>query len=250
MHKAAIGLILTASLAVRVTWLVQGSPIFDPIPTNVPSLAIVESAVALYSLLILACDMFTDDPAVHAQIVWHLFTLSACSLLHIYLLTFGSDLVPGSTLSSRRIDQNHLALLGLTLFLFLTTGTIRLGPEVFRERARLYNRAVTEKLKEVGEPIEPNVFGSGDSIIGSFMMASTFKMMRQVAMGEQIDLHELPVVSADMQAEPTTIALKPQVEHVESNVGPILSLVWEVTKPIWVVQVKGGFLHYSAPIPC
>lgn len=205
----------------------------------VTSLDIVETAVAAYSLILLTRVLFTDDFRLHAQLIWHIFVLSAFSLLHLYFVTFGPDLDRSSTLASPVADREHLISLFLSLSVLLSTGTIRLGPDAFRERSRLYDRAVTSKVKEVGESIDANVFGCGDSIIGSYMSLSTTKLMQQISAGEQIDLHELPVLPADLQTEPTTIALKPRILHGQSRMGPIMSLVWTVSRPIWVAQVKG-----------
>lgn len=181
--------------------------------------------------------MFAKDPRVHSRILWHLFILSVIGGLHEYFVTVGPSLL--LTTQPPDTDQAQLYSLALTVLILVATGTTRTGPEVFRERNRLYTPSITNKLKEVGEPVGHNVIGSGDSIIGSFLSLSTLTLMRQVSSSEQVDVHELPVVPASMQAEPTTLALKPRMDETSSRFGPIMSLIAEVVRPNRVLYLKG-----------
>jgi hypothetical protein len=138
----------------------------------------------------------------------------------------------------RQPDTNQLYSLLLTVLLVIAIGTIRTGPQVFRERHRLYTPAVTNKLKEVGEAVQSNVIGSGDSIIGSFMATSTFRLMRQISSYEQVDVHELPVLPANLQTEPTTIATDPRADNLVSRFGKTASLIKEIVRPNRILYLK------------
>lgn len=104
--------------------------------------------------------------------------------------------------SSRRLAIISLAVSLSATFLL---GTIPQGPERYRERSRLYNQAVAQKLKDDGgETFEGNVVGTGESILAWFFSIYMFKVVHKILQKDQVDLHELPVLPGNMQAEATT----------------------------------------------
>lgn len=108
--------------------------------------------------------------------------------------------------SSEPIDS-RLAIISLAVSFSVTfvLGTIPQGPERYRERSRLYNQAVGQKLKEDGgEKFEGNVVGTGGSILAWFFSIHMFREVYKILQRDQVDLHELPVLPGNMQAEATT----------------------------------------------
>lgn len=206
-------------------------------PVAVDLLALFDQLAApTYSLVLWVTLLFVRSPASHRRLVWHLFTISGLAAIHEYLFVIGPSLVLTGTRQST--DWSGVSSLSLVVLVCLASGTTRTGPEVFRERSRLYTPAVTNKLKEVGEPVNHNVIGSGDSILGSYFSLSTFRLMRQIYDHEQVDAHELPVVPASMQGEPTTIALEPQPEDSPSRLGHTWYLLFQVVRPNLILFLK------------
>lgn len=193
-------------------------------------------AAPVYCSLLWVTLLFVREPRVHGRILLHLFTVSVLSALHEYLCVIGPSLI--LTGKHHNLQRAEIYSLSLTILVIIAVGTTRTGPEVFRERHRLYTPAVTNKLEEVGGSVGPNVIGSGESIIGSFLSISTLKLMTQVSACEQIDVHELPVLPASMQTEPTTIAIKPRSNSVDSRLGVIISLLLEIVRPNRVLYLK------------
>lgn len=214
-------------------------------------------AAPVYSLILWIALVFVQESRVHSRLVWHLFIVSVLSAVHEYLFVIGPSLI--LTDKHYSPESTELYSLSLTVLTIIATGTIRTGPEVFRERHRLYTPAVTNKLKEVGESVQSNVIGSGDSVIGSFMSVSAFRLMRQVSACDQVDVHELPVLPASMQTEPTTIDIDPQSDDSVSRFGYIVSLIMEIVKPQRVLYMKrelssfrrgGAFTHLLRFLLC
>lgn len=130
------------------------------------------------------------------------FTTSAILSVQCYLTLVGMY----TTLQSLPIDP-RLAVIGLAVSLFATLllGTIPQGPARYRDRSRLYNQAVAQKLKDDGgEKFEGNVVGTGQSILGRIFSIHMFKVVYSILPRDQVDLHELPVLPGSMQAEATT----------------------------------------------
>lgn len=224
-----------ALLAVRLTPIVTTQLSIHPLSVVLPAL-FDRLAAPTYALVLWSALLFAQDPHVHSRVVWHLFVVSTFSTIHEYLYVTGPSLVlDGQHHSPYPIELYSLSLTVLTM---VTTGSVRTGPKVFRERQRLYTSAVTNKLKEAGEAVEPNVISSGDSIIGGFMSTSTFRLMRQVAVCDQVDVHELPVVPASMQTEPTTINLDPPIEDSSPRSGHIVDLVYQIVRSNLVLFLK------------
>jgi hypothetical protein len=123
------------------------------------------------------------------------------------------------TLSLVPIDS-RLAFISLAVSLTVTLilGTIAQGPGRYRERSRLYNQAVAEKLKEDGgENYEANVVGTGRSILGRFFSIHMFKVVYNIISKDQVDLHELPVLPGSMQAEGTTRHASESDKHSQTS---------------------------------
>lgn len=203
--------------------------------------------VPIYSLVVWVMLLFAQEPRSHNRLVWHLFVVSVLSGIREYLFVIGPSLILNN--KCHRPESTDLYLLSITALTIVATGTIRTGPEVFRKRHRLYTPAVTNKLKEVGESVQPNVFGSGDSIIGSFMSMSAFSLMRQVSACEQVDVHDLPVLPASMQTEPTIIAIEPRSDDSVSRFGKTISLIMELVKPHQLLYLKRELVHIRVNPP-
>lgn len=203
----------------------------------------VQLCAASYSLLLYVSLLMAHSPLSHARSTRHIFLLAAGSFVGDLFAAIGPWLGFGHS------DYSLIATQGLVadVLVFGTAGTLSTGPRFFRERGRLYNKAVADKLKEVHEPVEPNVIHSSESIIGRFLSISMLGLMRRVSEVDQIDLHELPVLPASMQSEPITIALDPSFRHERAHNGPIMSLILEVVRPNRVLYCKRKFPSPVSP---
>lgn len=131
-----------------------------------------------------------------------MFYMTAVLAVHDYLTLVGMY----TSLDLSPIDP-RLAGASLTISSTATLifGTLTQEPERYRDRTRLYNEAVAEKLKEIGgETFEGNVIGVGRSILGRFFSTHMFQAVNEIILRDQVDLHELRVLPGTMQAEATT----------------------------------------------
>jgi hypothetical protein len=118
------------------------------------------------------------------------------------------------------------------------TGTISTGPGRFRDLSSLYNKAVADKAAEGEHKVEANVLGSDRSIIGHFMGTHVTEMVQQVAQLDQVDLHELPVMPAHMQQQPSILESVSWKKQNTIRPTSASSLLWEVWGPQWLGWVK------------
>ena len=196
----------------------------------------VEAAVSFYSVLLLPLYTCVTTDRTHRRITYHLFATSSFSALHYYFDTQGQALA--LNYSSQAHWTGYYAL-ALAFIATLACGTIGLGPGRFREQSRVYNKAIADKVAELGETVEANVLGSGRSIIGGFLGFHITDMARHVISLEQVDLHELPVLPAAMQQQPSILESVSWTKRKSSWMSPTISLLWEVWGPQWLGWIKG-----------
>jgi hypothetical protein len=191
----------------------------------------VELASSIYLALLLPIYAFVRTSHAHAQVTCRVFTLSMFCAIHYYFNT------QGQVLAINYFLQPHwtgYVALGLACMTAVTSGSIRLGPGYFRDQGRLYNKAVAEKQAETEDFGQANVMGSGRSIIGHFMAFYMTDMVRHVASLDQVDLHQLPVLPAAMQQQPSIIESVAWRKQSGKWLSPTLSLLWEVWAPQWL----------------
>jgi hypothetical protein len=172
----------------------------------------------------------------HSQITYHLFSASSFFIIHHFFASQGQALALNHSLQAHWTEYYCLALAGA---IAAACGTISLGPGRYRELSRLYNKAVSDKFAETGATIEANVLGCGRSIIGHVMGFHVTDLVQYVSTLEQVDLHELPVMPAALQQEPSILKAVAWRKHRPTWLPPTLSLLWEVWGPQWLGWVKG-----------
>lgn len=197
--------------------------------------ASVEAAVSFYLVLLVPAYAWAKTDKAHSQITHNYFTTSFISVLHYYFSTLGQSLAIGYSLEPHW--TGYIAL-GFALVNTIASGTIGLGPGRFREQSLLYNKAVAERVAEIGKPVEANVLGSGRSIIGGFLGFHVGEMAQHVVTLEQVDLHELPVMPAVMQQQPSILDSVRWRTRPVKWLSPAVSLLWEIWGPQWYGWVK------------
>lgn len=198
----------------------------------------VEAAISFYLVLLLPFYACVKTDCAHSQITYHLFTASSFSILHYYFATQGQALAIGFSLKPHWTSYYALGLVCLST---VASGSIPLGPGRFREQSQLYNKAVAERVAEIGKAVTANVLGSGRSILGGFMGFHVGDMARHVVTLEQVDLHELPVVTGAMQQQPAILSSVTWNKQSKRWLIPTLSLLWEVWGPQWVGWLGGEY---------
>ena len=207
----------------------------------------VEAGIAFYSLMLLPIYLCVKTDWAHSQITYHLFTISSLSILHYYFATQGQALAINYFLEPHW--TRHYAL-AIGLVTATACGTISLGPGRFREQSKLYNKAVAEKVAEIGKPIEANVLGSGVSILGGFLGFHVGEMAQHVVTLDQVDLHELPVMPAAMQQQPSILDSVCWSTRRAKWLSPTAALLWEVWGPQWYGWLQSETLITCAPKSC
>jgi hypothetical protein len=195
----------------------------------------VEAGISFYSILLLPIYVGVKTDWAHSQITYHLFMLSSFSVLHYYFATQGQALAINYSLEPHWTRHYSLAI---GFIIAAVCGTISLGPGRFREQSKLYNKAVAEKVAEIGKPVEPNVLGSGRSILGGFLGFHIGEMAKHVVTLDQVDLHELPVMPAAMQQQPSILDSVRWSKRRAKWLSPTAALLWEVWGPQWFGWLK------------
>lgn len=199
----------------------------------------VEAAASFYLVTLLPFYARVQTDRAHGRVTGHIFTLSTVLAIHHYFTTQGQLLAINYSLNPHWTGYGALAFASIITIL---SGSIGLEPGHYRDQARLYNKAVAEKQAESGNPGVSNVLGSGRSIIGHFAGFHVTDMVRYVASLEQVDLHELPVLPAAMQQQPSIIESVTWRKQSGSWLSPTLSLLWEVWAPQWLGWTKSEAL--------
>ena len=204
----------------------------------------LEAGVSFYLLLLLPIYLHVKTDKAHSQITYHLFTISSLSILHYYFATQGQALAINYFLKPHWTHHCALAIGTVTV---VVCGTISLGPGRFQEQSKLYNKAVEEKVAEIGKPIEANVLGSGRSILGGFLGFHIGEMAQHVVTLDQVDLHELPVMPAAMQQQPSILDSVCWSKQRAKWLSPTAGLLWEVWGPQWFGWLQSEILTMCAP---
>lgn len=229
LHKAIIAITVVSICALQILRLVNFADHFTTLGTT--RLAI-EIAACFYLLLLTPFYAFTSTDRAHRQLTHHLFWVSMLLVLHYYFVISGPALAIGYT------GTTHWTMpyaLGLSTALVIACGTTSLGPGRYRERSRLYNKAISDKLREAGEVVESNVIGVEGSILGKFLSFPTTSMIRRVVSVDQVDLDELPVLPAWMQQQPAILeSIQWRGDRKSKWLGPTASLLLEVWGPQWL----------------
>lgn len=200
----------------------------------------VESAVSFYSVILLPIYACAKTSETHSRMTYHLFSLSSFATIHHYFASQGQALALEYHL---RPHWTKYYSLGFTALTALACVTIRLGPGRYRELSRLYNKAVSDKSAEASEAVEANVLGAGQSILGHLMSFHITDLAHRISPLEQVDLHELPVVPASMQQQPSILKAVYWRKTNTTWLPPTLSLLWEVWGPQWLGWVKGDVVR-------
>lgn len=172
-------------------------------PSVLEVFALATETVATSCALALGgCTLLSRDVGSYGTSLQTTFGLAGFLTVHYYVIIVGEYLSSGSSRHTLRLDVLALCITAITT---VVVGTSVQEPGRYRDRARVYNQAVAEKLKEIGgEPFEPNVMGSGYSIMGRFFSAYMLPVVFSIIPRDQVDLHELPVLVGDMQVETNT----------------------------------------------
>jgi hypothetical protein len=234
-HKALIIVCVTGS-AVFQSYRLAISPGTSGVNAfNLLQIA-TEAAISFYSVLLLPFYACVRSDRTHSRITYHLSCLASVSALHHYFASQGQSLAINYSLKPHWTEYYSLALACVTSAACVTIG---LGPGRYREMSRLYNRAVADKAAERSDIVRANVLGSGGSIIGYLMGSHTTDLAREVASLDQVDLHELPVVPAALQQQPSILKAVAWRKRDPKWLNPTVSLLWEVWGPQWLGWIKG-----------
>jgi hypothetical protein len=228
--------ILAAICALQVFRVVTIRDLFHTSSLAATKIA-VEIVTCSYLALLLPSYAYVSSTKAHRQMTFHFFWISIFLLLHNYFVTQGPVLVIGYT------DTPHWTTyyaLGLSVAFMIACGSVSLGPGRFRERSRLYNKAISDKLREAGEIVGPNVIGVDASVLGKFLAFPTTTMMRYVVSVDQVDLDELPALPASLQQQPSILdSVQWNSHRRKSWFGPTVSLLFEVWGPQWFAWLQG-----------
>lgn len=193
-----ISLILLVIEVYRVISCTRG----DAHDTHILMLAI-EAVTMAWAVLISLSLLLTRSIQTFGTSLQSVFTANLLLTIHFYIVVVSRDLVHADSTPTSSVT---LAVLGTALTTTVLIGTTRQEPGRYRDRSRIYNEAVAQKLKAIGgEAFESNVMASGQSIIGRFFSSHMFAVVFSITTKDQVDLHELPVLPGDMQAEPSTL---------------------------------------------
>ena len=196
----------------------------------------IEAAISFYSALLLPFYACVQSNCAHSQITYHLSCLASISTLHHYFASQGQSLAINYSLQPHWTEYYSLALAGVTS---IACVTIKLGPGQYQEMSRLYNKAVADKAAKESKFVKANFLGSGRSILSYLMGSHITKLAQEVASLDQVDLHELPVVPAAMQQQPSILRAVAWQKQDPKWLNPTVSLLWEVWGPQWLGWIKG-----------
>jgi hypothetical protein len=237
-HKALIIVCVTGSAVIQ-SYRLAISPSLSRMDTSDLLQICVEAAISFYSVLLLPFYACVRTDRAHSQITYHLFCLASISALHHYFASQGQSLAINYSLQPHWTEYYSLALACVTSVACIT---IELGPGRYREMSRLYNKAVADKAAEESDIVKANVLGSGGSIFGYLMGSHITNLAREVASLDQVDLHELPVLPAAMQQQPSILKAVAWRKRDTKWLNPTVSLLWEVWGPQWLGWIKGEVL--------
>jgi len=129
-------------------------------PLNAWSLVrlIVETVAGTYIAVLSTLSIVNKSVLFHGSITKHICAVGGASVLHWYLMTFGRYL---DIHNLSVIHWTEYAILGLTSGIVALSGLIPLGPELHQDMMKVYSKAVTARLIELGynaeDAVEPNV---------------------------------------------------------------------------------------------
>ena len=192
-----------------------------------------ETLICVYTLAGAIYSCLTTCITLHKSLTYHLCTLSSILFLHWYLATLGQYL------SVQYLAYSHWSeycALGLSLLQTVVSGTIPVGPGLWIDRSKLYNKALINNLQKEDSKPGPNInSGVSVSIIGQLLFTYVFPMISKTSSMEQIDMQDLPAGTAEFRIQHnlhSAIKSHDGISHT-SKLGPALSLLWTVWSPQW-----------------
>ena len=202
--------------------------------------SIAETLTAVYVSVIAVSYSLTKQVVRHKTLTRHLTCLSAVLFVHWYFFTLGQYL---SLKYQNDVHWTEYAALALTCLQTISAGTISTGPALCVDMSRLYNKAVTARINELGPSTEPNVIQQvSSSVIGALLYTYVYPMIAKTSTMDQVDIQQIPAMQARFRTE---IVLLDSVRTDNAGgfrlptFGPTISLLWTVWAPQWRMVLKG-----------
>ncbi|EIW71721.1 hypothetical protein TREMEDRAFT_67926 [Tremella mesenterica DSM 1558] len=191
---------------------------------------IIDTVTITYLLSLSTCFVLTKSVKHHDSLTKHLSTIITIHLITWYMFTLGQALSLLPTAPSHWTE--HLALL-LSFLQLCVAILIPIGPNLNQDMTKLYNKALSAKLKDANMPYAANVIQSVSStILGQVMFTFVFPMVMKTAKKEQVDVDDLPILPAHMRTQNVLpeVAKVTVPEWVQRR-GPTSELMWMVWAP-------------------
>jgi len=205
-----------------------------------------ETITGMYIAILSAFLLFNKNTIRHTLLTKHLCSVAGIAVLHWYLVTFGRYL---DIHNMTAIHWTEYTILGLTIALVVTSGSMPLGPELHQDMMKVYNKAVTARLVDLGYEaeyaVEPNVNQEISASIFSILSFSfVYPVINKTSSMNQVDITDLPVAHAYLR---TQNILHQSVKAndnsgVQSSFGPTVALLYTVWSPEWRGVLKGTSL--------
>ena len=192
-----------------------------------------ETVTCVFTLVAAICCYLTTQITLHKSLIHHLCALSSILFLYWYLATFGQYL------SIQYLAHPHWSeycALGLSLFQTVVSGTIPVGPGLWIDRSKIYNKALTTAFREADSKSGPNIDpGVSVSIISQLLFTFVFPMISKASSMEQIDIQDLPAGTAEFRIQHNLHSSIKTYDRmsVASRFGPTVDLLWTIWSPQW-----------------
>jgi hypothetical protein len=169
--------------------------------------------------------------------------MSALSFAHWYLASIGQYLA----LDYIPVDPHWSAYTALVLALVQTgiSLIIPVGPKLYQDMSKLYNKAVTAKLKEEAESslepsadrIKANVNEEvSSSIISKLMFGFVYPMISKTSSMDQVDMSDLPAAHAYFRTQNIlhdVVSTNDAGGLKTEKSGSTFRLLWTIWSPEW-----------------
>ena len=195
---------------------------------------VIDTVICTYLCGIGSFYIFTKRIPLHHSLTAHLCGLNTIHVITWYIFTLGKAL---SMLPSAPPHWTEYTCAILTLLQLIVGILIPLGPDLYQDPHKMFNAAVSAKLKEKDVSFVPNVIKNvSSSIFGKLTFHFVFPMISKTARMQQVDVDDLPVLNAALRTQ----NILPDVTRVRvpewvKKWGP----TWELNYIVWAPQAAG-----------
>jgi hypothetical protein len=200
-------------------------------------------AATTYIFILSALYLFNRSTKLHKTLTETICAISALSFVHWYLASLGQYLA----LNYSPVEPHWSAYTALALSFVQTSLAlvIPVGPKLYQDMSKLYNKAVTAKLKEEVDPsaehsnsrLKANVNEEvSSSIISKLMFGFAYPMISKTSSMEQVDMADLPVAHAYFRTQNIlhdVVSTNDVGGMKTKNPGSTFGLLWTIWSPEW-----------------